>query len=73
MDNLIIVENDISTINMFKAYLSYCFLLKDLAVLKYFFGIGDRSEGFICQRKYVLEIIEDKCLLGVKHVDFPME
>ncbi|GAA0152789.1 hypothetical protein LIER_37560 [Lithospermum erythrorhizon] len=49
--------------------------MKDLGSLKYFFGIevARSSKGiYLCQWKYVLDIIEKCGLLGGRHVDFPM-
>ena len=76
VDELIITGNNITAIKIFKAYLSSCFHMYDLGVLKYFLGleVAHNLEGFyLFQRKFALEIIEDTCLLGVKPLDFPME
>ena len=39
VDDLIVLGNDHATIQIFKEYLSNCFHMKDLGVLKYFLGI----------------------------------
>jgi len=59
--DLIVVGNDSASIQI-KVYLSACFHMKDLGVLKYFLGVEiTRSpDGFyLCQRKYALDIISE--------------
>lgn len=76
VDDLIISGNDSSTISTFKDYLSSCFHMKDLGLLKYFLGIevARSNEGiFLCQRKYTLDIIAEMGLLGAGPADFPIE
>jgi len=48
VDDLSVTGNDSATIQRFKAYLSACFHMKDLGVLKYFLGveIARSSDGF---------------------------
>ncbi|XP_021715956.1 uncharacterized protein LOC110683856 [Chenopodium quinoa] len=75
-DDLIISGNDSSTIATFKSYLSDCFHMKDLGVLKYFLGIevARSPEGiFLCQRKYTLDIIAEPGLLGARPASTPIE
>jgi len=76
VDDLIVAGNDSATIHRFKSYLSTCFHMKDLDVLKYFLGVEiTRSpDGFyLCQRKYALDIISEVGLLGVKPALVPLE
>ncbi|RVW87772.1 Retrovirus-related Pol polyprotein from transposon RE2 [Vitis vinifera] len=76
VDDLIISGNDSATLKTFKAYLSDCFKMKDLGVLKYFLGIevARSSVGlFLCQRKYTLDIVSEAGLLGAKPCGFPIE
>jgi len=56
--------------------ISTAILIKDLGLLKYFLGIevARNAKGiFLCQRKYVLEIVEECGLLGEKPTKFLME
>ncbi|RVW69737.1 Retrovirus-related Pol polyprotein from transposon RE2 [Vitis vinifera] len=76
VDDLIISGNDSAALKTFKAYLSDCFKMKDLGVLKYFLGIEvARSSAslFLCQRKYTLDIVSEAGLLGAKPCGFPIE
>ncbi|RVW83549.1 Retrovirus-related Pol polyprotein from transposon RE2 [Vitis vinifera] len=76
VDDLIISGNDSAALKTFKAYLSDCFKMKDLGVLKYFLGIEvARSLAglFLCQRKYTLDIVSEAGLLGAKPCGFPIE
>ncbi|KAL2922825.1 Retrovirus-related Pol polyprotein from transposon TNT 1-94 [Bienertia sinuspersici] len=76
VDDLIISGNNSSAISAFKEYLSSCFHMKDLGLLKYFLGIevARSNEGiFLCQRKYTLDIIAETGLLGARPATFPIE
>ncbi|RVW46987.1 Retrovirus-related Pol polyprotein from transposon TNT 1-94 [Vitis vinifera] len=76
VDDLIISGNDSAALKTFKAYLSDCFKMKDLGVLKYFLRIevARSSAGlFLCQRKYTLDIVSEAGLLGAKPCGFPIE
>ncbi|KAJ9546293.1 hypothetical protein OSB04_018836 [Centaurea solstitialis] len=75
VDDLLISGNDTATISSFKSYLSRCFHMKDLGVLKYFLGIEvarNPTGLFLCQRKYALDIIYEVGLLGAKPSSFPI-
>jgi hypothetical protein len=76
VDDLIIAGNTSSAIKRFKLYLSTCFHMKDLGVLKYFFGIEvarNPAGIYLCQRKYALDIISEAGLLGAKPAATPLE
>lgn len=76
VDDLIISGNTTALIQSFKDYLSQCFHMKDLRISKYFFGIKlARSPTgiYLCQQKYVLDILKDTGLLAAKPVTFPIE
>ena len=52
------------------------FEIKDLGVLKYFFGMefARSKEGiFVNQRKYILDLFKETGLLGCKTIETPME
>lgn len=75
-NDLIISGSSIEVIKGFKNYLSSCFHMKYLGVLRYILAIevARSPEGmYLCQRKYVIDIITETCLLGVKPVTFPLE
>lgn len=65
-----------AVISEFKQYLSSCFHMKYLGVLRYFLVIEvarSPSGMYLCQCKYTLDIIIETELLGVKPVSFPLE
>lgn len=73
---LVTAGNDDTACNQFKLYLSNCFHMKDLAVLKYFLGlelIRSSTGLFLCQRKYALDILQECGMLDSKAFTFPME
>lgn len=75
-DDLIISWSTTSVINTFKSYLRQCFHMKDLRISKYFIGIElARSPTgiYMCQRKYVPDILKETGLLAAKPVDFSLE
>ncbi|KAL9241264.1 hypothetical protein vseg_015395 [Gypsophila vaccaria] len=75
VDDLLISGNDIVVMSAFKDYLHSCFHMKDLGVLKYFLGIevARNSDGiFLCQRKYILDIISEVGCLGCKPETTPI-
>jgi hypothetical protein len=76
VDDLVIAGNCSDTCINFKQYLRKCFHMKDLGPLKYFLGLelARGSTGlFICQRKYILEILEECKMLDCKPSTFPTE
>lgn len=76
VDDLIVTGNNSTEIGQFKTYLHACFHMKDLGKLKYFLGVevAQSATGiFLCQRKYALDIIDEKGLLGAKPAFTPLE
>lgn len=68
-------DNSIS-IQRFKDYLSRCFHMNDLGLLKYFLGVEVARSPvgiFLCQRKYTLGIVSEAGLLGAKPMETPLE
>ncbi|GAA0175726.1 hypothetical protein LIER_28844 [Lithospermum erythrorhizon] len=73
VDDLILSENNSVVVFSLKEYLSSCFHMKDLGILKYFLGIevAHSQEGiFLSQRKYTLDILSEAGLLGAKTAFF---
>lgn len=76
VDDMIVSGSDLGALEALKKYLSSCFHMKDLGVLRYFLGIevARSSEGIsLCQRKYVVDIITECGLLGSRPAGFLME
>lgn len=75
VDDLVIADNDLFALQKFKAYLSRCFLMKDLEILKFFLGlvVACTTEGlFLYQSKYALDVISNVDLLGSKPTTTPL-
>lgn len=75
VDDLIIMDSSIHLVNEFKSYLSACFHMKNLGVLRYFLGIEVAHSPvgmYLCQRKYAVDIITETGMLGVNPVTFPL-
>jgi len=76
VDDLVLMGNDTDTCDKFKVYLNDCFCIKDLGPLKYFLGIevARNLQGiFLGQRKYALQIVDERGLLGSKPTGCPTE
>ena len=75
MDDIFITDNDQDGIWKLKQQLFSHFQTKDLRKLKYFLGIEiaqSKSGVVMSQRKYVLDILEETCMLDRKLVDTTM-
>lgn len=76
VDDIIITGNDNSVISSIKSRLEPKFSIKDLGNLRYFLSIevSRSSKGiFLCQRKYIIDILQDAGLTGAKTVASPMD
>ncbi|GJT99861.1 ribonuclease H-like domain-containing protein [Tanacetum coccineum] len=76
VDDIIITCNSISTIEKFKTFLKFKFMIKDIGKLKCFLGIEviDTVKG-IClnQRKYVLDLLSEYGMLACKPAKTPLQ
>ncbi|CAH9111355.1 unnamed protein product, partial [Cuscuta europaea] len=73
VDDLLITGTSAEMISTFKIYLAGKFPVKDLGSVKYFLGleVAHSPHGiFVCQRKYVLDILAETRLTGAKPADF---
>ena len=76
VDNIGLTGNDVEEIPRLKEYLAKEFEIKNLGRLKYFLGIevARSKDGiFICQRKYVLDLLKETRLFGGRPCDTPLE
>ena len=76
VDGIIILRNDGKGIEELKTFLHTQFHIKNLGKLWYFWGIkvARSKEGIrFLQRKYVLEILDEIGLMGLKLVDTLMD
>lgn len=74
-DDVILGVASLSEFEMITCILHGNFKIKDLGILKYFFGLEVEysSEGiFISQRKYCLDLLHGTCLLAPKPTATPL-
>ncbi|KAK1414103.1 hypothetical protein QVD17_29844 [Tagetes erecta] len=75
VDDMIITGNDEEEMTKLKTSLFNEFEMKDLGRLKYFLGIEvlrSKHGIFICQKKYVLDLLAETGMIDCKPVDTPM-
>ncbi|CAH9080519.1 unnamed protein product [Cuscuta europaea] len=75
VDDLLITGSNPTMISSLKKHLAQTFPIKDLGHMKYFLGleIARGQKGILlCQRKYILDILDETGLTGAKPVSFPM-
>ncbi|KAJ0617795.1 putative RNA-directed DNA polymerase [Helianthus annuus] len=75
VDDMIITGDDVEEIAQLKRNLFSKFEMKDLGNLKYFLGIEvlrSKRGIFICQKKYVLDLLAETGLIDCKPADTPM-
>ena len=76
IDDLLITGSHLSLIQQLQQQLHTILHMKNLGSLRYFLGLEvARSEKgiFICQRKYVLDLLRDIGMLAAKPVYLPMD
>nr|GEU96267.1 putative RNA-directed DNA polymerase [Tanacetum cinerariifolium] len=75
VDDMIITGNDESEIKKLKEGLCAEFKMKDLGNLRYFLGIEVMRSPhgiFICQKKYILDLLAETRMIDCKPADTPM-
>lgn len=75
VDDLLITGSFASLIQDIKALLQHHFNIKDLGEMKYFLGLEiARSKAVIsiCQRKFALDLISERGLVGSELVSTPL-
>lgn len=77
VDDILLASSNSAIVDSFKNHLGKHFKHKDLGRPKYFLEleIAQNSQGIsVCQRKYVLDLLKDTCLIGCKpiftHMDY---
>lgn len=76
VDDIVIASNDDDAVDQLKEDLKKSFKLRDLGPLRYFLGleIARASQGIsVCQRKYILELLDETGLLACKPSTIPMD
>ncbi|GJV74046.1 heat shock 70 kDa protein 16 [Tanacetum coccineum] len=76
VDDIVISGNNEHEIDKFKKFLSSKFMIKELGLLKYFFGIEvlENKNGMcLTQRKYCLELLCEYGLLACKPAATPLQ
>jgi Reverse transcriptase (RNA-dependent DNA polymerase)/Integrase core domain/gag-polypeptide of LTR copia-type/GAG-pre-integrase domain len=76
VDDLVITGSDQIGIQALKEHLRLEFDIKDLGVLRYFLGIEiARSQKglFLCQRKYIMDLLKETGKLSAKPATTPMD
>ncbi|KAL0413889.1 UNVERIFIED_CONTAM: Retrovirus-related Pol polyprotein from transposon RE1 [Sesamum radiatum] len=74
VDDVLISGPSLSNIQGVKAYLHELFTIKDIGNARYFLGFEiarDTIGTYICQHKYLLDIVRDTGLLHSKYVSTP--
>ncbi|XP_019179187.1 PREDICTED: uncharacterized protein LOC109174404 [Ipomoea nil] len=75
VDDILVASANMELITELKMFLDNTFKIKNRGPLGYFLGIEEKSSTDdlnICQRKYVLEILEETGFLGCKPASTPM-
>lgn len=76
IDDMIIISNDLDEVERLKGLLASEFEMKNFDSLKYFLGIEVSmgiSEIFLCQRKYVLDLLIKIGIVDCRPVDTLIE
>ncbi|XP_057962351.1 uncharacterized mitochondrial protein AtMg00810-like [Malania oleifera] len=76
VDDIILASDSLLEIQLLKTFLHDKFTIKDLGELKYFLRLKvarSKTGISICQRNFVLDILEQAGVLGARPATFPME
>ena len=76
VDDIVITGNDEQEIGRLKLFLATEFEIKELGELRYFLGIEvarSRKGIFLCQRKYILDLLQEVGMSECKPEESPIE
>ena len=76
VDDILVVSNNDEAVKEYIGELESHFKLRNLGDAKYFHGleIARSARGIsVCQRKYILELLDDTCFLGCKPSSIPLD
>ena len=76
VDDIILTGDDYEKLEKLKKFLAMEFEIKDLGNLKYFLGmefVWSKEWIIISQKKYMLDLLKEKGMIGCRPVETPME
>ena len=76
VDDMVVTGNDTIEVDRLQKQLATEFEMNDLGTLKYFLGIevARGSDGiYLCQRKYILDLLTETGMLDCTPIDTPIE
>ncbi|XP_057962271.1 uncharacterized protein LOC131153837 [Malania oleifera] len=76
VDDILLASDSLNEIQLLKYFLHDKFTIKDLGELKYFLSLEiarSRIGISVCERKFILDTLEQAGVIGAKPVAFPMD